>query len=70
MASGYEMADALRDIKHYRDDKLSAQKRIQELTYELNELYEKTENLIAENRYLRELAEVGDNYGVIEEVKI
>lgn len=66
---GFEMSDALKDIKNYREEKLQAQRKIQELTTKLNNLEEQLDDVVSENRYLRELAEVADNYGVIKDIK-
>lgn len=68
LASGYDISDALRDVKEYRDDKIQAQRTIQELTQELNRLSDQMDDLMAENSYLRELAQVPDNYGIIQDV--
>ncbi len=65
---GFEMSDALKDIKNYREEKLQAQRKIQELTTKLNNLEDQLDDVVSENRYLRELAEVADNYGVIKDV--
>lgn len=70
LMAGYDISDALRDIKGYRDDKLQAQRTIQELTQDLNRLSDQMEDLMAENNYLRELAQVPDNYGIIQDVRI
>jgi len=69
VVSGYDMTEALRDIKEYRDDKLQAQRTIQSLTQELNRMSDQMEDLMAENSYLRELAQVPDNYGIIQDVR-
>lgn len=55
-------------MKEYRDDKIQAQRTIQELTQELNRLSDHMDDLMAENSYLRELAQVPDNYGIIQDV--
>ena len=68
VVSGYDISDALRDIKEYRDEKLQAQRTIQDLTQELNRLSDQMEDLLSENTYLRELAQVPDNYGIIQDV--
>jgi len=70
VVSGYDMTEALRDIKEYRDDKLQAQRTIQSLTQELNRMSDQMEDLMAENSYLRELAQVPDNYGIIQDIKL
>jgi len=46
--SGYDISDALRDIKGYRDDKLQAQRTIQELTQDLNRLSDQMEDLMVD----------------------
>lgn len=70
VVSGYDMTEAMKDIKEYRDDKLQAQRTIQGLTQELNRMSDQMEDLMAENSYLRELAQVPDNYGIIQDIKL
>ncbi len=70
VVTGYDISDALRDIKDYRDEKIQAQRTIQELTNELNRLSSQMEDLLAENTYLRELAQIPENYGMAPDVNI
>lgn len=62
------MNDALKDIKNYREEKLAQQRKIQELTKKVNDLEEQLDEVASENRYLRELGEVAENFGVIKDV--
>jgi len=70
--SGIENVD-MRDILARRgrqqDDR--KEREVEHLTIQLNELSKQTENLIAENRVLREMAGTPDNFGIpINEIKL
>lgn len=56
--------DTMKRIDILRAEKDSKDKKITELLHDINDLSLKVEDFIAENRALRQMANVPDNYGI------
>ena len=54
----------MKRIEALRDEKDSKDRMINKLTSEINDLSNKVEDLMAENRTLRKMANVPKNYGI------
>mmetsp|Transcript_25522 Transcript_25522/g.44493 ORF Transcript_25522/g.44493 Transcript_25522/m.44493 type:complete len:2210 (+) Transcript_25522:2881-9510(+) len=71
LADQYNVGDAVRDIRVQRDENLQLRREVERLTGQLTELSNQMDELISENRVLREMAGVPDNYGFkLDEVKL
>lgn len=63
--------DTMKRIDILRAEKDSKDKKITELLHDINELSLKVEDFIAENRALRQMANVPDNYGIkLDQIKL
>ena len=63
LSTTYDLTDAVKEIEIYREERLSIAKQIKKLTDSNNTLSSQMENIVAENRVLRKLAKVPENYG-------
>jgi len=71
MGGNFEMQDALREVKRAQEEQKKKEDEIVSLVAQLNELSRQTEDLIAENRVLREMAGAPENIGIpINEIKL
>ena len=71
MEGNFEMQDALKEVQRAKREKDEKEDEIQKLIQQLNELSNQAEQLIGENRALREMANVPANYGLrINEIKL
>jgi len=67
----FEMQEALREAKKIREEQENKEKELERVVAQLNILSRQTEDLIAENRVLRELANTPENFGIpINEIKL
>lgn len=67
----YQVGDFIKDINVLEDNLCKKDKEYQKLVLEWNELCDKMEDVLVENRLLRETAQVPLNYGIdIEKIKI
>lgn len=63
--------DTMKRIDILRAEKDNKDKKITELLHDINELSLKVEDFIAENRALRQMANVPDNYGIkLDQIKL
>lgn len=70
-ARNVETRDAMKRIDALREEKDSKDRRIIELTKQINDLSNNCEDLLAETRTLRKMANVPSNYGIpLEQVKL
>jgi len=71
MGGNFEMQDALREMKMGKIEQAKKEEEIERLVAQLNELSKNAEDLIVENRVLREMAGVPENFGIaINEIKL
>lgn len=71
MADNYGVGDAMRDIRIQRDENLSQRKEVERLTRDWTDLSRQMQDVISENRVLREMAGVPENYGFnLEDIKL
>lgn len=71
MADNYGVGDAMRDIRIQRDENLSLRKEVERLTRDWTDLSRQTQDVVSENRVLREMAGVPENYGFnLEDIKL
>jgi len=64
-------AEILADLDNYRDDREMLSKELKSTQLSLNKAYEDLENILTENRVLRKLAGVPENYGFdLEKIKL
>ena len=67
----YEVTDFIKQINEIQDDLFKKDQEYQKLVVQWNELCDKMEDVLVENRLLRETAQVPANYGIdIEKIKI
>jgi hypothetical protein len=65
------VTDFVNDIRYYQDSITKKEQQYQKITNAWNELCDKMEDIISENRLLRKLAKVPENFGInMEEIKI
>lgn len=70
-ARNVDARESMKRIEALRDEKDAKERHITKLTVEINELSNKCEDLMAENRTLRNMAHVPANYGInLEQVKL
>ena len=71
MADNYGVGDAMRDIRIQRDENLSQRKEVERLTRDWTDLSRQMQDVVSENRVLREMAGVPENYGFnLEDIKL
>lgn len=67
----YGLADANRDITLHRDQNLELKKELERITRDYTTLSNQMNDMISENRVLREMSGVPENYGFnLEEIKL
>lgn len=67
----YQVSDFIKNINELQDDVFKKDQEYQKLVVQWNELCDKMEDILVENRLLRETAQVPANYGInIEQIKI
>jgi predicted RNase H-like nuclease (RuvC/YqgF family) len=63
--------ESMKRMEALRDERDSKERQITELTSEINKLSNRCEDLLAETRTLRKMANVPANYGInLEQVKL
>lgn len=71
MGGNFEIQEALRNAKHMREEQEKKERELEDVVAQLNILSKQTEDLIAENRVLREMANTPENFGIpINEIKL
>ena len=63
-ARNVDARESMKRIEILREEKDAKDRHIQKLTSEINDLSNKVEDLMAENRTLRKMANVPKNYGI------
>jgi uncharacterized coiled-coil DUF342 family protein len=70
-ARNVDTRESMKRIDILREEKDLSERRIADLLKELNDLSNKVEDLMAENRTLRQMANVPKNYGInLEQIKL
>lgn len=70
-ARNADARDSMKRLEALRDERDAKERYIAKLTAEINDLSNKCEDLMAENRTLRNMAHVPSNYGInLEQVKL
>lgn len=70
-ARNVDTRESMKRIDILREEKDASERRIADLLKELNDLSNKVEDLMAENRTLRKMANVPKNYGInLEQIKL
>lgn len=71
VAEGQGNKDAIKDIRAEKNDNLSLKREVEKLTKDWNSLSNQMQDILSENRVLREMAGVPENYGFnLQEIKL
>lgn len=63
MSQKYDIGEVQEEIQNYKEDRVMSIKQMQKLSMDYNQLSNQMNDILAENKLLRKMAKVPENFG-------